>query len=102
MTFREWNRRKNLYLRGLKAKMGKFLFDKKNKNRFKTNRIKYNNYPRNIHGPRTILDFRQTLLFDSALLFDDICYFLKYPKYYLRRKKSESYNLKNIRQKKEI
>ena len=40
MTFREWNRRKNLYLRGLKAKAGKFLFDRKNKNRFKTNRIK--------------------------------------------------------------
>lgn len=40
MTFREWNRRKNLYLRGLKAKAGKFLFDKKNPNRFTPHQLK--------------------------------------------------------------
>ena len=75
--------------------LGKSFF-KDVKNTFKHNRIKYNNYPRNIHGPRTILNLRQTLLFDIAILFDDICYFCKYPKYYFRRKKDEKIHSKNI------
>ncbi len=40
MTFRELNRKKNLYLRSLKAKAGKFLFERKNKNRFTPSQLK--------------------------------------------------------------
>lgn len=40
MNFRELNRKKNLYLRRLKAKAGKFLFDRKNKNRFTPSQLK--------------------------------------------------------------
>jgi len=40
MSFRELNRKKNLYLRRLKAKAGKFLFETKNKNRFTPSQLK--------------------------------------------------------------
>ncbi len=40
MNIRELNRKKNLYLRRLKAKAGKLLFDRKNKNRFTPSQLK--------------------------------------------------------------
>ncbi len=40
MDFRALNRQKNIWLRGLKTKLGKLLFDKKNKNRFTPSSIK--------------------------------------------------------------
>lgn len=40
MDFKTLNRQKNLWLRGLKTKLGKFIFDKENKNRFTPYAIK--------------------------------------------------------------
>ncbi|MDR0645667.1 MAG: glycosyltransferase family 9 protein [Elusimicrobiota bacterium] len=40
MNFREINRKKNLALRSLKARIGKFLFDKRNQNTFIPSKIK--------------------------------------------------------------
>ena len=63
-------------------------FFKSAKNTFKCNRIEHNNYLRNIQGPKAVFNTRQRFLFNAAMLFNDICYFLKYPKYYLRRKRN--------------
>ena len=67
-------------------------FFKQVKNTFKCNRIEHNNYLRNIQGPKAVFNTRQKFLFNAAMLFNDICYFFKYPKYYLRRKKNAKKN----------
>lgn len=59
------------------------------KNTFKCNRLEHQNYSRNLTGPWAVFNFWQRVQFAAAILFDDICYFLKYPKYYLRRRKTK-------------
>lgn len=54
---------------------------------FKGNRIFLNNYCRNLFDPWPSLCFSQKLRYLTALFCLDIFYFLKYPKYYLRKKR---------------
>ena len=64
-------------------------FFKSAKDTFKCNRLEHANYSRNLTGPWAVFSTWQRIQFAAAILFDDICYFLKYPKYYLRRKKTK-------------
>jgi len=54
---------------------------------YKFNRVFLNNYTRNISEPWAVFSFTQKVRFVLAILCLDILFFIKYPRYYFKRKK---------------